>query len=162
MLAKMEEDMSSIAGPTPQGVSEVALDIPLRDGYKSPTRIYKRSSGSPGPLIVLAFGGGFVAGSNNQFTMIARPLVRLFGATVVSISYRLAPEHKFPAGQLDAWDNMKWIAENAAGESLHADPSKGFIMGGVSAGGSLASCLSRKFQEEPLAHSLTGQWLCIA
>lgn len=56
---------------------------------------------------------------------------------------------------------MKWIAENATGPLLNADPKQGFIPGGVSAGGGLTACLSRVFQEEPLAHPLTGQWLCI-
>lgn len=162
MMAKLEAAMSDNAGPTPKDLTETEHNIPMRDGHQSSVRIYKSSSGSPGPLVALAFGGGFVGGSNNQFVMIARPLVRLLGATVVSISYRLAPENKFPAGQLDAWDSMKWIADNATGDLLKADPSKGFIMGGVSAGGSLTSCLSRKFQEEPIAHPLTGQWLCIA
>lgn len=55
---------------------------------------------------------------------------------------------------------MKWIAENATGELLNANPGKGFVMDGVSDGGALASCLSRKFQDEPVAHPLTGQWLC--
>lgn len=161
-MAQSEQQMSDIAGPTPEGVDEFTHDIPMRDGHLSSGWIYKPSSGSLGPLIVLAFGGGFVGGSSHQFVMYARPLVKLLGATVVSISYRLAPENKFPVGQMDAWDNMKWIADNATDKLLHADPSKGFIMGGVSAGGSITACLSRKFQDEPLAHPLTGQWLCIA
>lgn len=162
MMDKMETAMTNLAGTTLDGVSETTHDIPMRDGYQSQLRIYKPTSSPPGPLIVLAFSGGFVSGSNAQFAFIARPLVRLLGATVVSISYRLAPEHKFPIAQLDGWDSMKWIAANASSEPINADPGKGFIMGGASAGGSLTSCLSRKFQEEPLAHPLTGQWLCIA
>lgn len=157
----MEAAMTNISRPKPEGVAELTHSIPMRDGYQSELKIYKPSSRPPGPLIVLAFGGGFISGSNNQFVMVARPLVKLLGATVVSMAYRLAPEHKFPASQLDAWDSMKWIASNATDEVLHADPGKGFIMGGVSAGGSLTSCLSRKFQDEPLAHPLTGQWLCV-
>ena len=79
----------------------------------------------------------------------------------MNINYRLAPEHKFPMSQYDAMDSMKWIAENATCSLLGADPSKGFLMGGVSAGGGLTSCLSRYFQHDKLAHPLTGQWLCI-
>ena len=63
--------------------------------------------------------------------------------------------------QYDTWDSMKWISDNATGAVLKADPTQGFIMGGVSAGGALTAALSRMFQDEPLSHSLTGQWLCI-
>ena len=107
------------------------------------------------------FVGGFIVGSNEQFTRIARALVKLFGATVVSISYRLGPEDKFPAAQHDTDDSTRWIADNANGSLINSDPSKGFILSGVSAGGALAASYSRVFQEKPLAHPLTGQWLCV-
>ena len=140
-------------------MTELYHDIPMRDGYMSSIKIHKPSEGAPGPLIVLCFGGGFVGGDNDQLSEYARILVKLFGATVVNINYRLAPEHKFPMSQLDGWDSMKWIAENATGTLLGADPTKGFLMGGVSAGACLTGSLSRKFQEEKLAYPLTGQWL---
>ena len=56
---------------------------------------------------------------------------------------------------------MKWIADNATGDILHADPKQGFLLGGVSAGGAITASLSRLFQDEPLAYPLTGQWLSI-
>lgn len=56
---------------------------------------------------------------------------------------------------------MKWIAENATGSILQSNPQSGFIMGGVSAGAALTSAFSRVFQEQPLAHPLTGQWLSV-
>lgn len=147
-------------GQPPKGTEEFYKEIPVRDGFSSSLKIHKPTEGG-GPLIVLAFGGGFLGGDNNQLSEYSRALVQLVGATVVNISYRVGPEHKFPHAQHDAWDSLIWIAENAKGEELSADPSKGFIMGGVSAGGGLTACLSRKFQEAPLAHPLTGQWLCI-
>jgi len=156
----MMEKMLGAGTPATAGITENVHEISMRDGYMSAIKVFKPSSGPPGPLIVLAFGGGFVVGSKDQFVSLARPLVSLLGATVVSIDYRLAPEHKFPAAQYDAWDSMKWIAQNSTGDALTSDPAKGFIMGGVSAGGALTASLSRKFQEEPLAHRLTGQWLC--
>ena len=155
----MEKSMNS-SGPEPAG-TELYHDIPMRDGFMSPLKVHKPAEGPPGPLIVYAFGGGFIGGSNEQLTLLAHPLVNLVGATVVNISYRVAPEHKYPASQNDALDSMKWIADNATGPVLNSDPKKGFIMGGVSAGGAITACLSRMFQEEPLPYPLTGQWLSV-
>lgn len=155
---KALNDKLGLAPPT---LSESYHDIPMRDGFLSSTKIQKPASGPAGPLIVLYFGGGFIAGDKDQMTGIGRILVSLFGATVVSAGYRLAPEHPFPYAQHDSLDTTKWAAENATGSILAADPSKGFIVGGVSAGGSIAAAVSRKLQEEKLAFPLTGQWLCI-
>ncbi len=88
--------------------------------------------------------------------------MKLFGAVVVSTSYRHAPEHISPQQAYDTWDSMQWIAENATRPLLGADPSKGFVLGGMSAGACLTAVLTRKFQEERLAHPLTGQWLACA
>lgn len=148
-------------GPAPSWLNESYHDIPMRDGYMSNIKTHRPSSGPAGPLIVLAFGGGFLGGDNDQLTGFSRAFVQLFGATVVNINYRLAPEHPFPTSQLDGIDSMKWIAENASDALLHADPSQGFIMGGLSAGATLTAALTRKFQEEKLAHPLTGQWIAI-
>lgn len=106
-MQAIEAPMLAKLGPSPANVSETTHDIPMRDGFSSTLRIQRPSFGSPGPLIVLCFGGGFVGGSNKQFTGEARALVQLFGATVVSIAYRLAPEYKFPYSQYDAWDSCK-------------------------------------------------------
>lgn len=87
----------------------------------------------------------------------ARALVRVFSAVVVNISYRLAPEHKFPQGWEDVWDNLVWLVSHAL--EIGADPARGVIMGGTSAGASLTAVCARRAQIEPLAHPLTGQWL---
>lgn len=160
-MEDMEKEALETLGPVPSSLEEFHHDIEMRDGYKSTLKVIKPRNAAPGPLVVLVFGGGFIGGSKDQLVEEARALAQMFGATVVNISYRLNPEHKFPIPQLDAWDNMKWIAENATGRLLNADPSKGFLMGGVSAGASITAVLSRKFQEEELAHPLTGQWLAV-
>lgn len=76
-----------------------------------------------------------------------------------SFSYRLAPEHKFPAAPNDSWDALKWAAANA--KSLKADPSQGFIIGGTSAGGNITAVLAHLARDEGLSPPLTGQYLAI-
>jgi acetyl esterase/lipase len=160
-VAFMEDRLLSSLPPKPDTISETSYSITLRDDYKSNVLIFRPSQAPPGPLVILLHAGGFVAGSNRQMTPQARALAQLFGATVVSASFRLAPEYKFPTPQLDAWDSCKWIASNATGDLLRSDPSKGFILGGQSVGGSITGALSRKFQIEPLSYPLTGQWMGI-
>lgn len=147
-------------GAPPAGTVEFYKDITLRDGFTSSLKIFRPENGG-GPLVVLAFGGGFLGGDNDQLSGEARALVKLFGATVVNISYRVGPEDKFPTPQHDAWDSLIWIADNAADEALKSDPAKGILLGGVSAGAALTGVLSRKFTDEPLKYPLTGQWLCV-
>lgn len=159
-LKEQSRAIVNALGAPPAGTVEFYKDITVRDGFSSSLKIHRPESGD-GALVVLAFGGGFLGGDNDQLSGEARALVKLFGATVVNISYRVGPEDKFPTPQYDAWDSLMWIADNATGEDIKADPSKGFVLGGVSAGAALTAVLSRKFQDQPLKYPLTGQWLCI-
>jgi acetyl esterase/lipase len=145
--------------PPAPDILESALTVPMRDGHQSNAKIRKPRVASQNgcPLIILAFGGGWISGSADQMALEARALVRVFSAVVVNISYRLAPEHKFPQGWEDAWDNLVWLVEHAA--DIGADPSRGIIMGGTSAGASLTAVCARRAQVELLEYPLTGQWL---
>ena len=133
----------------------------MRDGFQSQIKIARPSTppvqGSP--PIVYIFGDGFIAGSYDSGTAIARGLVRLFNATVVLISYRLAPEHEWPTSWDDAWDNREWLAEHAS--EVGADPTKGFIIGRISAGGTLSTFITAESQTSKLKYSITGQWLFV-
>lgn len=160
-LKMIESRIVSRLGSAPPEISETYHFITMRDGWTNPVKIIKPALQSPGPLLILGHAGGFVGGSMEQLTGEARALARLFGATVVNVSYRLAPEHKFPTPQLDVWDSCKWISDHASDPLFNSDPKQGFILGGVSVGGSMSAALSRKFQDEPLSHALTGQWLCV-
>lgn len=88
---------------------------------------------------------------------VGRGIVKLFSAVVVCISYRLAPENPFPASINDGWDSFKWIAANA--HSLGADPSLGFVIGGVSAGANISAIVTAQSVNHNISPPLTGTWL---
>ena len=91
---------------------------------------------APRPLVVYVHGGGFVYGSAADGILAANRLVPELGATVVSVEYRLAPEHRFPAGLDDCYAALEWAAAHA--RQLGCDPARLAVMG-PSAGGCLAA-----------------------
>ncbi|KAL4914511.1 Alpha/Beta hydrolase protein [Aspergillus aurantiobrunneus] len=143
------------------GTKESVGKIRMRDGYESEIRIFRPSSlpedGSP--VIVLLYAGGYLVGTNMQLVPFARALAAVYNATAITVSYRLAPEHPFPTAPEDVWDSVKWIAQHAT--LLGADPSKGFVLGGVSAGGQLTCLTAQRAVKEKLSPPLTGLWISI-
>ena len=99
-------------------------------------RIYKNSLAGNQPGIVYFHGGGFVIGSLDSHEGGCRRLSKGAACTIVSIDYRLAPEHVFPAAVDDAYAATKWVAENAA--TLGIDPTR-IAVAGDSAGANLAA-----------------------
>lgn len=110
--------------------------IPTRDGHALPARLYAPATGTPLPVLLYTHGGGFTIGSIATHDILCRELARLAGCMVVSLDYRLAPEHRFPTATNDAWDALAWLHANAA--RLRADASR-IAVGGDSAGGTLAT-----------------------
>ncbi|MDD2546218.1 MAG: alpha/beta hydrolase [Burkholderiaceae bacterium] len=110
--------------------------LPARDGQALPARLYAPSAAAGLPLLLYLHGGGFTIGSIATHDILCRELARLAGCMVVSLDYRLAPEHRFPTASHDAWDALAWLAEH--GHTLGADPSR-LAVGGDSAGGTLAA-----------------------
>ncbi|MCX8172799.1 MAG: alpha/beta hydrolase [Archaeoglobaceae archaeon] len=100
-------------------------------------RIYQQKRDSP--VLVYYHGGGFVICNLDTHDAICRRIARLSNATVISVDYRLAPEHKFPSAVIDAYDAAKWVYEK--GDELDVDTEKIFV-GGDSAGGNLATVVS--------------------
>ncbi|MCW5729173.1 MAG: alpha/beta hydrolase [Alphaproteobacteria bacterium] len=88
------------------------------------------------PGLIFYHGGGWVIGSLESYDRVCRQLAARAGCRVLSIDYRLAPEHRFPAAAEDAIAAMDWIAENAV--ALALDPAR-LAVGGDSAGGNLAA-----------------------
>ena len=125
-----------IAKPLLARVEDVA--IPARDGCFLFARLYAPTRMADGPLPALLYfhGGGFVVGSVESHDVLCRQLSALAGCAVVSVDYRLAPEHRFPTAAHDAWDALQWLAIN--GENLGIDTTR-LAVGGDSAGGTLAA-----------------------
>jgi len=112
------------------------LHIPGRDGAQLPARLYAPSTAAGLPALLYLHGGGFTIGSVATHDVLCRELARLAGCMVLSLGYRLAPEHVFPTASNDAWDALAWLAQHAA--TLGADPAR-LAVGGDSAGGTLAA-----------------------
>ncbi len=109
--------------------------IPARDGHSMLARLYA-PCGDDLPVLLYFHGGGFMVGSIDTHDVLCRQLSHLASCAVLSIDYRLAPEHKFPTAANDAWDALQWLAVNA--KSLGLDGER-LAVGGDSAGGTLAA-----------------------
>jgi acetyl esterase len=147
-------DLAAIkaAGGTGEPVHEVIdRHIPGPDG-ELPVRIYRpHDTTEPLPTLVYFFGGGWTLGSIETSDGICRILANAVPCQVITIGYRLAPEHPFPAAVSDCYAATCWIARNA--EELGVDPER-LAVGGDSAGGNLAAAvtlLARRHAEPRLA-----------
>ena len=125
--------------PRPDVASVREIEIPGRDG-PIPARVYTPFAAAVvRPLLVYFHGGGWVVGSLDGYDTPCRRLALKANCQVVSVGYRLAPEHKFPAAVDDAIEATKWIAANA--KLLGVDASR-LMVGGDSAGGNLAAVVA--------------------
>ena len=111
------------------------FSIPVRDGHAVPARLYAPSAEKL-PVLLYFHGGGFTIGSIATHDVLCRQLSHLAGCAVVSVDYRLAPEHRFPVAAHDAWDALHWLAGHATELGLDA---RHLAVGGDSAGGTLAA-----------------------
>src|SRR5437773_406743 len=104
-----------------------------------PVRVYTPEGRAPFPVLVYFHGGGWVIGNLETHDGLCRHLANAAGAVVVSVDYRLAPEHPFPASGEDAYAATRWVAANAG--ALGGDARR-IAVGGDSAGGNLAAVVS--------------------
>ena len=129
--AMVEANNATIpAGPDMESVRDIV--IPSQAGGM-PARLYSPSASAPG-LVVYFHGGGWVVGTLDGWDASVRNLAAASGCDVVSVDYRLAPEHVFPAAADDAYDALVWAA---SAEGLAA--GRPVVVAGDSAGGNLAA-----------------------
>ncbi len=157
MLTPQEARDAYAAGA---GVLEIApasltrvqdLRIPARDGSELPARLYAASGEAGLPVLLYLHGGGFTIGSIETHDVLCRELAHLSGAAVLSLGYRLAPEHRFPVAIDDTWDALAWLAANAS--TLGLDGAR-VAVGGDSAGGTLAAAAAVMARDAHLSLAL--------
>jgi acetyl esterase len=142
LRAALDAQRMPVAAPEVAKVED--RTIPGPDGNDVPIRIYwpvpsVADAGTPPALVVFFHGGGWVFGGLETHDATVRSLVDLTGYIFVSVDYRLAPEHRFPAAPEDCFAAARWAAEHA--ETLGADPAR-LAVAGDSAGGNLAAVVS--------------------
>lgn len=134
---------------TKDDVASVTDHLVLGPGGDIPVRVYvpagvTEGEGEPLPVLVWLHGGGWVIGDIDTYDSTVRALANATGAVVASVDYRLAPEHRFPAGVEDSLAAVRWVADNAA--SLGGDASR-LAVGGDSAGGNLAAVVAQQLRD---------------
>jgi acetyl esterase len=120
--------------------AEVA-SVEQRELAGVPTRVVTPLGDPPFPVLIWLHGGGWVVGNAEQTLPLCRDLAAQAGCLVISVDYRLAPEHPFPAPLDDCFAVAEWVLEHAG--ELGGDATR-VAVGGDSAGGNLAAVLAQE------------------
>jgi acetyl esterase/lipase len=148
------EQRTLVTGGTPEPVDQVISGQVDTPSGAIAVRIYVPHGNRPMPGVVFFHGGGWARGSLQTHDPLCRSLANGGGCIVVSVDYRMAPEHTFPAAIDDAVAATRWVAEHA--EELGID-SRRLAVGGDSAGGNLAAAVALVLRDEggpALVHQL--------
>lgn len=133
------------------------IEDTIADGV--PVRIYRDSEEENLPVILFYHGGGFAVLGVESYDYVCRRLCKMNHCVVVSVDYRLAPEHTFPAAHEDAFRALEWTRRNIA--KYHANPED-LILAGDSAGGNLAACMAHLCKKKNIpvkAQILVYPWI---
>jgi acetyl esterase/lipase len=138
-------------GPVP-GVSEHEFFVTHPSGAKLGSLVFWPTDAKADlPVYVLFHPGGWFLGDYDIEADNARTIVKDHNVVVFTPTYRLAPEHPFPAGVDDVWDWTLWIAHQSHILNVHADPKKGFILAGESPGANMAFVSALRARDDPEA-----------
>lgn len=135
----VSEEMKAMSGEPIEVGSVRDITIPV-DGAEIGARVYSPPGPGPHPVVMFFHGGGWVICSLDTHDNLAREICRDAEAVVVSVDYRMAPEHRYPTAAHDCFAATNWVADNAA--SLGADASR-LAVCGDSAGGNLSAVVSQ-------------------
>jgi acetyl esterase len=154
---QMYAEMSKLVDPPRGELAEVKdLAIAGPHGEPIPARLYRPTMlQHPAPVLLFFHGGGWVIGNLETHDSACAEIARLLEVDVVSVDYRLAPEHPFPAAVEDCLAATEWLADSP-GEIDH--PVSGIILAGDSAGGNLAAIVSQQHHGK-LPVPIIAQWL---
>jgi acetyl esterase len=137
--------LAEIVAPQPEIAMYSVEDAILPGPVKGiPVRTY-RPTADPAPTAVYFHGGGWMTGSIASHDFLVRKLARETGMVFVSVDYRLAPEHPFPAGLDDCLAATAWVAEHIHG---HGGLANHLCVAGDSSGGNLAAVVARRFRDQ--------------
>ncbi|KTG10340.1 alpha/beta hydrolase [Haloprofundus marisrubri] len=109
-----------------------------------PVRVYRPAGDGPFPTLVYYHGGGWTLGTLDSIDGVCREFARRANCLVVSVDYRLAPEHPFPTAVDDAYATVEWVADHAS--AFDGDPTR-LGVAGTSAGGNLAAVTALRARE---------------
>ncbi|RPF52163.1 alpha/beta hydrolase [Aquisalibacillus elongatus] len=138
-IRNLFEDMP-LGDYEPEEVAHVEdRTITARDGYKIPIRVYTPEGEGPFPVFIYYHGGGWVLGDLDFADSSCRILANELNRVVISVDYRLAPEHKYPTPLEDCYNALEWVYANPI--EIDGDVSN-LVIGGDSAGGNLAGAVS--------------------
>lgn len=125
--------------PEPRPIIE-DVEVPAQvDAVPVPLRIFRPRDGRSDTILLWMHGGAFTAGDHRDDAHIAGPIVQATGCTVVSVGYRLAPEHRAPAAFEDCYAALCWVAREST--RILGRPGRKLVVGGISAGGCLAAAV---------------------
>ena len=151
------EGLKGLLPPSDEAVAAIDdFEIPGGDGQPVRARAYtpRDARAGPLPLVIFLHGGGWVTGDLDSHDATCRALANASGCKVVALDYRLAPEHKFPAGLHDCHAALEWLAAHAGELGIDA---RRIAIGGDSAGGNLAAAVALMARDRggpPLAFQL--------